>query len=53
LVKRLKYKGQEIAVKELTKDAFKGIDIALFSAGGNISREFGADRGGGGLCGDR
>jgi aspartate-semialdehyde dehydrogenase len=39
--KTLKYKGQEIAVKELTKDAFAGIDIALFSAGGNISREFG------------
>ena len=38
--KTLKYKGQDIAVKELTKDAFKGIDIALFSAGGNISREF-------------
>src|SRR6476469_9003320 len=38
--KTLKYKGQEIAVQELTKDAFKGIDIALFSAGGNISREF-------------
>src|SRR3954465_3157458 len=38
--KTLKYKGQEIAIQELTKDAFKGIDIALFSAGGNISREF-------------
>src|SRR3954462_3570256 len=38
--KNLKVKGQEIAVKELTKEAFKGIDIALFSAGGNISREF-------------
>lgn len=38
--KTLKYKGQEIAIQELTKDAFKGIDIALFSAGGSISREF-------------
>ena len=38
--KTLKYKGQEIAVQELTKDSFKGIDIALFSAGGGISREF-------------
>jgi aspartate-semialdehyde dehydrogenase len=27
-------------VKELTRDAFAGIDIALFSAGGNISKEF-------------
>jgi aspartate-semialdehyde dehydrogenase len=39
--KKLNYKGQEIAVKELTKDAFAGIDLALFSAGGGISREFG------------
>jgi aspartate-semialdehyde dehydrogenase len=38
--KKLFYKGQGIAVKELGKDAFKGIDIALFSAGGGISREF-------------
>jgi len=27
-------------VTELTKDSFKGIDIALFSAGGSISKEF-------------
>jgi aspartate-semialdehyde dehydrogenase len=40
VAKTLKYKGRELAVQELTKDAFKGIDIALFSAGGNISREF-------------
>ncbi len=38
--KTLKYKGQDIAIQELTADAFKGIDIALFSAGGSISREF-------------
>ncbi|HEX4644344.1 MAG TPA: aspartate-semialdehyde dehydrogenase [Verrucomicrobiae bacterium] len=38
--RKLKFRGEEIAVKELTKDSFKGIDIALFSAGGNISREF-------------
>ena len=38
--RKLKFKGQDIAVKELTKDSFKGIDIALFSAGGGISREF-------------
>ena len=25
---------------ELTKDSFAGIDIALFSAGGGISKEF-------------
>src|SRR5579862_6984152 len=38
--KKLKFKGHDIAVTELTKDSFKGIDIALFSAGGNISKEF-------------
>lgn len=38
--KKLKFKGKEIAVKELTKDSFKNIDIALFSAGGSISKEF-------------
>jgi aspartate-semialdehyde dehydrogenase len=38
--KQLKFRGEEITVKELTKDAFKGIDIALFSAGGSISKEF-------------
>jgi aspartate-semialdehyde dehydrogenase len=27
-------------VQELTKDSFQGIDIALFSAGGSISKEF-------------
>jgi len=38
--KQLKFRGEEITVKELTKDAFAGIDIALFSAGGGISKEF-------------
>ena len=34
--RKLKFRNQEIAVDELTKDSFKGIDIALFSAGGYI-----------------
>ncbi len=38
--KKLSFKGQEIAVQELRKDSFAGIDIALFSAGGSISKEF-------------
>src|SRR3954468_17075560 len=38
--KKLKFKGQEITVTELTADSFAGIDIALFSAGGSISKEF-------------
>ena len=36
--KKLKFQGQDITVQELTKDSFKGIDIALFSAGGSISK---------------
>jgi aspartate-semialdehyde dehydrogenase len=39
--KTFKYKGTPIAITELTKDSFAGIDIALFSAGGSISKEFG------------
>jgi aspartate-semialdehyde dehydrogenase len=38
--KKLKFNGHETTVAELTKDSFKGIDIALFSAGGSISKEF-------------
>jgi aspartate-semialdehyde dehydrogenase len=38
--KALKFKGQDILVRELTKDSFAGADIALFSAGGSISKEF-------------
>ncbi len=38
--KKLKFKGEEIAVQELTTDSFKDIDIALFSAGGSRSLEF-------------
>jgi aspartate-semialdehyde dehydrogenase len=38
--KKLTYRGHEVAVQELKKDSFAGIDIALFSAGGNISREY-------------
>jgi aspartate-semialdehyde dehydrogenase len=38
--KKLKFRGEELTVQELTKNAFAGIDIALFSAGGGISKEF-------------
>jgi aspartate-semialdehyde dehydrogenase len=38
--RQLKFRGEDVTVKELTKDAFTGIDIALFSAGGSISKEF-------------
>jgi aspartate-semialdehyde dehydrogenase len=38
--KTLPFKGKEIAVKELTEESFDGIDIALFSAGGGISKQY-------------
>ena len=38
--KTLQYKGTDITIRELTADSFKGVDIALFSAGGGISKEF-------------
>jgi aspartate-semialdehyde dehydrogenase len=34
------FKGSNIPVQELTRECFKGIDIALFSAGASVSREF-------------
>ena len=40
--KTIVYKGETFTVEELTKDSFKGVDIALFSAGGSISKEFAA-----------
>jgi aspartate-semialdehyde dehydrogenase len=38
--KKLKFRGEDVTVTELTKNSFSGIDIALFSAGGSISKEF-------------
>jgi aspartate-semialdehyde dehydrogenase len=32
--------GDEFAVRELTKDVFEQIDVALFSAGSDVSREY-------------
>jgi aspartate-semialdehyde dehydrogenase len=37
--KKLLFNGQEVEVQEATPDSFEGVDIALFSAGGNISKE--------------
>ncbi len=34
------FKGQEIPVEELTEESLKGVDIALFSAGSSISKQF-------------
>lgn len=38
--KKYRFKGREIAVKELKDDSFKGVDIVLASAGGSISKRF-------------
>jgi aspartate-semialdehyde dehydrogenase len=38
--KKLDFDGKSYEVKELTKESFAGIDIALFSAGGGISRDY-------------
>ncbi|GKU78683.1 aspartate-semialdehyde dehydrogenase [Paenibacillus sp. L3-i20] len=35
---KITFKGQEFTVKEATPDSFKGIDIALFSAGGDVTK---------------
>jgi aspartate-semialdehyde dehydrogenase len=37
--KKQAFRGADVTVKELTRDSFAGIDIALFSAGGSISKE--------------
>ena len=38
--KKINFMGKTYTVEELTQDSFKGIDIALFSAGGGRSKEF-------------
>lgn len=39
--KTMKFRGEDIVVEELTHGSFGDVDIALFSAGGGISKEFG------------
>jgi len=38
--KQLRFKGNPVKVEELTEESFKGMDIALFSAGGGTSEKF-------------
>ncbi|MGA1600041.1 MAG: aspartate-semialdehyde dehydrogenase [bacterium] len=38
--KTLRFRGEDLPVEELTPNAFEGIDIAFFSAGGDRSKEF-------------
>ncbi|ADE71151.1 MULTISPECIES: aspartate-semialdehyde dehydrogenase [Priestia] len=36
--KKVLFNGEEVVVQEATPDSFEGVDIALFSAGGSISK---------------
>lgn len=36
----VRFHDSEIRARELTPESFEGVDLAFFSAGGNISREF-------------
>ena len=38
--KKISFQGKDIIVKELTHEAFEGVEIALFAAGGGISETF-------------
>ncbi len=38
--KTLTFKGETIPVEVLSEDSFKGVDVALFSAGGGTSKKF-------------
>jgi aspartate-semialdehyde dehydrogenase len=38
--KTMRFKGENVTVRELTHDSFQGVDLVLASAGGKISREF-------------
>jgi aspartate-semialdehyde dehydrogenase len=39
--KKLPWRGGEITIEELGPRSFEGVDIALFSAGASVSREYG------------
>jgi aspartate-semialdehyde dehydrogenase len=36
---KIQFKDREVTIEEATPESFKGIDIALFSAGGDVSRK--------------
>ncbi|MBP2557723.1 aspartate-semialdehyde dehydrogenase [Neorhizobium galegae] len=38
--KTVEFNGTELVIEELTEESFKGVDIALFSAGSGISKRF-------------
>ncbi|MFP4139458.1 MAG: aspartate-semialdehyde dehydrogenase [Planctomycetota bacterium] len=38
--KKLKFKGEDVTVEELTEESFDGVELVLSSAGGGISKKF-------------
>jgi aspartate-semialdehyde dehydrogenase len=38
--KTVEFKGKTYTIEELTESSFKGVDLALFSAGGSISKKY-------------
>lgn len=38
--KTIKFKGEDVTVREVKEESFTGVDIALFSAGGSTSRRW-------------
>ena len=38
--KKATFRGEELVIEEMTEQSFKGVDIALFSAGASVSKQF-------------
>ena len=38
--KKLKFRGEELVVEELTEKSFEGVELVLASAGGSLSKQF-------------
>ena len=38
--KKLRFRGEELIVEELTEESFVGLDVAIFSAGGSVSLKY-------------
>lgn len=38
---KMAFEGKEYVIEDTTEESFKGVEIALFSAGGSISKKFG------------
>lgn len=38
--RKMKFRGEDLVVEEMTEASFKGVDVALFSAGAGVSKQF-------------